>query len=243
VRGRTGVSRRLRPGDVLVQLGLVATALVVDVLVRWSTLDDVGKAVANARDVLALERSLGLDVERDVQRAVATLPAVDWFLTQLYVWGYLPVVLGALVWAYLTAAREDYLRLRDALLASGAVGMVVYATYPVAPPRMVPGFVDTVTRSSLDAFAHPAGIANEIAAMPSFHVAWLVVIAAVTAPRLRSRTWRVACWAYPALMALAVVSTGNHWVLDVPAGVAVAVVGLVVARRLAAARARARRSH
>jgi hypothetical protein len=127
------------------------------------------------------------------------------------------------------------------MLASGALGMVVYAAVPVAPPRLVGGYVDTVSAGSLDGVAHPAGIANEIAAVPSFHVAWLVLVAVVMARQSGSPTWRAFCWAYPVVMALSVVATGNHWVLDVPAGLAVAAVGAAVAQHLG--RVRARRSH
>ena len=40
---------------------------VCNAAVRWSTLDDDAEAVANARDVLSLQRTLGLDWERAVQ--------------------------------------------------------------------------------------------------------------------------------------------------------------------------------
>ena len=240
-RDAAATTRAARLGDVLVQLTLVGVALAVDVLVRWSTLDDYDEAAAHARDLVALERDLGVHAERAVQRAVSGLPALDTFLTQFYVWAYLPLLVASLVWTYVAARREDYLWLRDSLLASGAVGMVVYAAYPVAPPRMVAGYVDTVSRGSLDGVAHPAGIANEIAAVPSFHVAWVVLIAVVMARQSRSVVWRACCWAYPPVMALSVVATGNHWVLDIPAGLVVAGVGALVAQHLR--RVRAHRSH
>ena len=234
-------ARASRVGDVLVQLLLVGVALSVDVLVRWSTLDDYAQATANARDLVGLEKAWGVHVELAVQSVVSGLPALDAFLTQFYVWGYLPVLAASLVWTYLWARREDYLWLRDSMLASGALGMVVYAAVPVAPPRLVGGYVDTVSAGSLDGVAHPAGIANEIAAVPSFHVAWLVLVAVVMALQSESLTWRAFCWAYPVVMALSVVATGNHWVLDIPAGLAVAAVGALVAQYLG--RVRARRSH
>ena len=49
----------------------------------------------------------------------------------------------------------------------------------------------------------------------------------------RSRLVRVLCVVYPALMFVAV--TGNHWIIDVPAGVALAAAGVVVATRPGAA--------
>ena len=44
------------------------------------------------------------------------------------------------------------------------------------------------------------------------------------------RAW---CVVHPLLMCWVVVATGNHWVLDLPAGVAIAVLGLWVADRIA----------
>ena len=44
---------------------------------------------------------------------------------------------------------------------------------------------------------------------------------------------RIAGAAYPAAMLLIIVATGNHWVLDIPAGAAIAAVGLAGAAVLA----------
>ena len=61
---------------------------------------------------------------------------------------------------------------------------------------------------------------NPVAAMPSHHVAFAVVSGAGIAMRARSPLARAAWRAYPALVAVVVIATGNHYVLDVPAGAA-----------------------
>jgi hypothetical protein len=218
---------------VLVELALIGVALACNLVVRWYTLDDVDTAVAHARDLLGLQRTLGLDWERPVQDATLGVPGLSHFLSWFYVWGYFPAVFAALLGLYV-ARPAAYALLRNALLLSGAVGLLFYAFYPCAPPRLAGlGYTDTVlTSDALDAAARPQGLANEIAAIPSFHLAWLVVVAVVVFRTVRSRWLRVLCVLEPAVMAYAVVATGNHWVLDVPAGVALAAVGLVAAQRL-----------
>ena len=230
----TGVLRTRGRGlrGVTVELALVGVAVLVNLLVRWSTLDALDAALAHARDVVSLERTLGLDWERTIQDGALDLSWPSDLAAGFYVWGYFPVLAGALVGLY-AARPAAYARLRNALLASGALGMLCYAFYPTAPPRLSGlGFADTVSSSGFGAAARPVGVANELAAIPSFHIAWLVVIAVVVFGTVSSRVVRVLCVAVPALMSYVVVATGNHWVLDIPAGVVLALVGLLVADRL-----------
>jgi membrane-associated phospholipid phosphatase len=220
-------------GGVLVELGLVGVAVGCNLAVRWYTLDDVDTAVAHARDLLDLQRALGVDWERAIQDATLAMPWLSHNLSWFYVWGYFPAVFAAMVGLYV-ARPTAYALLRNALLLSGLVGLLFYAFYPCAPPRLAGlGYTDTVLgNDALDAAARPSGLANEIAAIPSFHMAWLIVAAVVVFITTRSRWLRLLCVLEPALMAYAVVATGNHWVLDVPAGAALAAVGLYGATRL-----------
>lgn len=215
---------------VAVELGLVGIAVLCNLAVRQYTVDDIDRAVAHARQILDLQQALGLDWEHAVQDATLQVGWLADLSSWLYVWGYFPVVAAALVGLYVRRP-EAYAALRNALLASGVVGLFFYAFYPTAPPRLTDlGYADTVLSSgSLDAAARPVGLANELAAIPSFHIAWLVVVAVVVFRATGSRALRTACVVHPAVMSYAVVATGNHWVLDVPAGVALAAVGLALA--------------
>lgn len=216
----------------LVELGLVVTALALNLLVRWYTLDELGVALAHAHDVLALEQWLGVDWEHGVQDATLAVPGLsalaDWF----YVWGYFPVVIGGLVWLYVSRPAT-YAVLRNGLLSSGAIGLLFYAFYPCAPPRLTDlGYTDTVASGVLDGAARPLGVANELAAIPSFHIAWLVVLAVVVYRATDSSLLRVLCVVHPVVMSYVIVATANHWVLDIPAGVALGWAGLFVADRI-----------
>jgi hypothetical protein len=82
------------------------------------------------------------------------------------------------------------------------------------------GFIDTTIMAGV---ANAAGsAANPYAAMPSLHLAWAAWTAFV-AVRMTRNVWLRRAWmAYPVLTTLVVVGTGNHYLLDVFAGVAVA---------------------
>jgi hypothetical protein len=226
---RPGAPARTLQGA-LGELALIALALACYLLVRDYTDDATASAARHARDLLALERAVGLDGEHAVQDATLAVPGLDVVVTQFYVWGYFPVVLGVLGWLFVRH-RAHYGRYRDALLASGAGGLLVYAFYPCAPPWIGGvGYTDTVPAHSLESVARPEVITNHLGAMPSFHVGWLALAAWAAWPVLRSRRARALAVVWPALMAYAVVATGNHWVLDAPAGLALAGVGVLATR-------------
>jgi hypothetical protein len=69
---------------------------------------------------------------------------------------------------------------------------------------------------------------NEYAAMPSMHCGW-ALWCGIQMWQLGGRWWRTAGVAYPATMAVIVVATGNHFVLDVVAGGLAVAVGYAVA--------------
>jgi membrane-associated phospholipid phosphatase len=114
------------------------------------------------------------------------------------------------------------------MMISGGLGLCVYTTYPVAPPRLANlDLVDTVVeQSSAYRVLQPPAFVNQYAAMPSLHVGWdlLVGLALVAAA---GTVWlRTVGRVMPVLMAFATVATANHYLLDVLGGVAFALVGL-----------------
>jgi len=228
---------------VLLELGFVAAAVACYLVVRAYTADRTAEAVSNAQGLLARERQLGVDWEHQVQDATMSVPGLSEFFTQFYIWGYLPTLIVVTIWLYVRH-RESYRTLRTALLASGVAGLAAYAFYPCAPPWIADaGFTDTVTEGPFLSVARPPDITNHLGAFPSFHVGWVILAGIVVFSATRSRLVRALCVLHPAAMSYAVVSTGNHWVLDIPAGVLLAVVGLVAGRYVARATGRWRDHH
>lgn len=227
----TSLLVRRAPGllGVAVEVGVVLVALIANLLARRLTLDSLDVALAHAHSILSLERTLGLDWEHAAQDSVDAVPWLGTVASWFYVLGYLPVVAGALV-ALFVIRPHDYAFLRNALLAAGIVGLPVYVLWPLAPPRLTDlGYTDTVSTSLVEGAARPVGMANEIAAMPSFHVGYLLIVSVVVWRLSRSPLLRTWCVLHPLAMGWAVLVSANHWVLDLPAGVALAAVGLGVA--------------
>ena len=73
---------------------------------------------------------------------------------------------------------------------------------------------------------------NKYAALPSFHVGWNVLACVVLFRSVKSVPVRIFAVASPLLMSIAVVLTGNHWVVDGFVGTALAMIGLYAAHRL-----------
>ncbi len=184
----------------------------------------------HAEDVVALERRLGLDHEAAAQSLVVGSHALSTVANWVYIWGHWPVIIATLVWLAVRH-REAYMRLRNAMIASGLIGIVVFVTYPVAPPRLAGlGLVDTVTeQSAAYRVLQPPAFVNQYAAMPSLHVGWDLLVGLTVASVLGGTWLRWAARIMPMAMVLAVVVTANHYLLDVVAGAFVALVGLRVA--------------
>jgi len=138
-------------------------------------------------------------------------------------------VIGTLIWL-VRSNRSEYVKLRNAMIVSGLIGLVIFTTFPVAPPRLFsPDFVDTVTQRSYSyRMLQPPAFVNRYAAMPSLHFGWNVLVGIAWYRTARSRAMKVAAVLMPAAMAWAVVATANHWVLDVIIGGTVALIGLLI---------------
>jgi len=221
-----------RAGFALRQAALLAVAVAVYFLVRSLTIGSVEDAHRNAGLVVGLERRLGIFVERDLQSRILDLDGAAQVLNAIYIYGHWPVI--AAVFAWLAWRRRDaFVVYRNALLISGVVGMLIVATFPVAPPRLMDlGFIDTVTlHSEAYRVLQPPSFTNQYAAMPSFHVGW-DLLAGLALVREGGRRWtRVVGSVLPLLMVLSVVATGNHYFLDAVVGDAIVLTSLAVATR------------
>ena len=203
--------------------------------VRGVSIGSEPEAMRHARDVVDVERALGLFREGGIQSLLA--PASRLFSTY-YMVGFAPLIALALVWL----ARRDrtlYRQLRTALLVSLAIATVVFVLFPAAPPRLVGGLgiSDTVGLSGHDTGSFMGIRFNPYAAMPSMHVGWSLLVALYCRRAARTRPVRALFSLHPALMALTVVATGNHYLLDGAAGIAVVCIALALLARRPALRA------
>jgi len=159
----------------------------------------------------------------------------------------LPHVVAFVLWRQ---GSQLFRRYCLALLGAVYAGLLTCLILPTTPPwlasregllprvwHVVPGVwnrADEAVYANGEAAVGP----NAVAAMPSLHMAGAVLVALVL--------WRALPWArplaiaYPAAMALTLVYTGEHYVVDVVAGAALAVAAWAwapaLSRRLAALR-------
>jgi membrane-associated phospholipid phosphatase len=185
----------------------------------------------NARSLIHLEKSLNIFIEPNAQNFFMQHHLGMPFWNGLYVVSQvvaLPLTLF-LVYRY---RRQSYAFVRNMAAISWSAGLVCYALFPVAPPRLLAsGFTDTVSSQTffnLDS-SFIRAFYNPVAAMPSLHVGMAPVVAwaliALT-PWWWSRALGVA---YPLLIAVSIVVTGNHYVLDIAGGLAVVIPAVLIA--------------
>lgn len=220
-------ARWARPVDVLAQFLLVLGAGLVYFFVRGLTQGGEVQAIAHGEAIVRFEQAVGLHFDESMQAWMAGSRPVVTLGNWVYIWGHWPVIAATLYWLYRNDRRR-YLLLRNAMFASGAVGVVIFALYPVAPPRLLAtGFVDTVTEFSTSyRVLQPPALVNKFAALPSLHVGWNLLVGVVLYRSSRSPAVRAFAVASPVAMTVAVVVTANHYVIDAVVGMAVALVGL-----------------
>jgi hypothetical protein len=231
----TQLARRLgRKGlaGLAAEVALIGIALPLYYLVRGLSHERVAVAFDNANQLIDLERALGIFWEADLQDQVLSYGWLVDTLNAMYLYGHLPVVLVIAVWLHFRH-RPQYLLMRNAFLISGAIGLVVYVSFPVAPPRLMPeefGFTDTVFRQyGVSRVANPWFLRNEYAAVPSLHFGWNLLAAVAVWLASRDVVLRSFVVVMPLATLAAIVLTANHYFLDAVAGLLVIVVGMALA--------------
>jgi len=199
---------------------------------RWLFIGDLPSATANAKDIVDVERSLGVFVERPIQDG-SDSGAVVWSLNKIYMFAQMVILPGVLVWLY-RANRRVYRGLRDTVLATWLLSLPIYALFPVAPPRLAGvGIGDTM--AGPDGTSEMTGrlatkFFNPLAAVPSLHTGFAFAVGIALLVAFRHRWAKGLALLWGPLIALTVVATGNHFVFDVAAGILVTVAGYGVAR-------------
>jgi hypothetical protein len=211
--------------DFVLQLGIWFGFFFAYQIARGLADQDVAEAFQNGRGLIDLERAMHTLVEPDLQRVVVHL---DWLVQSVNVTYWLSqfAVLGlALLWIYFFR-NEHFRTVRNWIIAANMLALVGYVLMPTAPPRMFPeeGFVDTLlVHSSLN---HESGLvqlaSNPYAAMPSVHAADALIIGFAMAALVRTPIAKLLWTLWPTWVWFSVMATGNHFWLDIAAGVGAA---------------------
>ncbi len=137
--------------------------------------DDAKPAFENARYLMKVEQSIGIFKEISFQSALLSYETVVHTFNIIYFYGHWPAIVA--IGAYLFVTKPQvYTITRNAFLISGAVALVFFILFPVAPPRLATfGIVDTLSWTvPVDYDNSP--MVNPYAALPSMHVGWALLI-------------------------------------------------------------------
>jgi hypothetical protein len=205
-------------------------------------LNVAGDALARGLRVWDAERWMHLPNEVTMQRwALHAIWFVQFFNVYYIVFHVAPLGIF-LVWLYVRH-RDRFPYWRNQLAFVSIVGQCIQFI-PVAPPRFFPqlGFVDTAALYGPTVYrSGGVGDPGQLAAMPSMHVAWAMVvgIGAVTASRSR---WRWLGALHALCTVLAVTLTAYHWLLDGIVATGLLLIGMGVAAGWNRAQAARRRT-
>jgi PAP2 superfamily len=203
-------------------------------IVRGAGGENVDAAMRNTADIVAVERAVGMYVERGVQDAFEAIPMAPALLGLAYVLLHFVGTAVALVWVH-RRHPERFPVLRTTFIAATALALVGYVFFPAAPPRLAElGFSDTVTTATgFDLSSDLLGaLYNPFAAVPSLHFGYALIVGAALVTLAARRSVRILGALYPAAMLVIIVGTGNHFIVDAALGGLVVVAGWLAARVL-----------
>jgi len=222
---------------------VVGVALVVVLVVPLVAPTGIpSSALGNAVLLVDIERTFGLFFEDTVQDlALGFTPlvvAANWWYGIMH----FAVTAAVFVWLF-RRHRAAYPLWRNTFAISSVLTLAIQALWAATPPRLLEGaddtphFVDTLSQfSSPWSFSSGGGVTNQYAAIPSMHIVWALIVACVIVPRAAHRWVRVCAVIYPMITVLAIMATGNHYIIDAIAAVPIVAVGYALARAMPAAR-------
>lgn len=167
-------------------------------------------ALGRARWIRDFQADVHLPSEAGVQHLILGHPLLVQAANVYYAGVHFPATIAFLIWLFLRH-RDAYRPVRWVLVGT-TLACLLIQLMPVAPPRMLPGIVDTGLRYGQSVYGSGFA-ADQLSAMPSVHVAWALLVAYYTW-RIADSRWRVVGTVHAVLTVFVVVVTGNHWWLD-----------------------------
>ncbi|MDA1278995.1 MAG: phosphatase PAP2 family protein [Chloroflexi bacterium] len=212
------------------ELAIIAGCYLVFALAKNLTdPSPVLRAVSNGWNLIRLEDALALNHESVIQQLVGGFSLGFLIaLTYFYAVGMWLGLIGIAAILFIKN-RAAYILLRRTFVVTMVLGAIIFAVFPLAPPRFMPGYgmTDTVTLLGLDPAPHSDSAIsyNRFAAMPSLHYTWALLVM-VGAFKLGWGWAKLTGIAFQALMFVAIIATANHYVLDAFAGAALLLIAL-----------------
>jgi hypothetical protein len=214
------------------EIGLVAVAFLLYFTVRGLVVDRIDEALANANDIIDLERAWGIFWEPRLQDLIIEHRWAVQLMNFVYFWLDFPLIVAVGLFMYFKR-QHIYTVTRDALLLSGAIALVIYNLYPVMPPRLLPTgeFVGTIEKYSDLSYqaASTQAFVNPYAAVPSLHFGWAMILGGAMFLAFKHPLVRAFALLLPWAQLAAIVFTANHYILDAAVGLVVCLAGVALA--------------
>jgi PAP2 superfamily len=226
-RLRTVVSRH----DGLAQVAVVLGAVGAYEAMRLAVRPDWPLALEHAREVAGWERVAHLAWEAPLQRLLLQVPVLVDAINAFYLGAHFAVTGLFFLWLY-GRSKPGFRLFRNGFLVATTLALVVAWRFPTAPPRVAGlGLVDTLQRFSGLDIGSPGsgGLSDPVAALPSLHAGWAFGVAAGVLVYARSPAVRALACLYAAAVTLAILVTGNHFVVDALGGALVMALGFGLA--------------
>jgi hypothetical protein len=187
----------------------------------------------NAHSIAELEQGLSVAWEQSVQRAFLDVPQLVEAMNLFYFVGHFLLTGIFFYWLY-HRSRDGYRSFRNAFMVATALAVLIHWQYPTAPPRLMGelGIADTLRLFWNVDIGSPQvdAVSNPVAAVPSLHAGWALGVGIGLVRYAKSRTLQVLGVIYPVVVLLTIVVTGNHFIFDALAGMAVLAAGFLVIR-------------
>ncbi|MGW6195130.1 phosphatase PAP2 family protein [Kribbella sp. NPDC055110] len=220
------------------EIALLAALFGVYNLGRFLSAEHAGSAFRHADELIRWEAWLRLPSEATFQHHALKIDGLAQLANVFYASVHFPLTAVVLLWLLIRRPAE-YGKARWALASLTGLALIGHMFFPLAPPRMMPGWVDTGVQLGQSVYGPSthSGVANQFAAMPSLHVGWALMVAVFLIRATRSR-WRWLWIAHPLLTFTVVVVTANHYWLDGLVAIALAVPLLLIFDSSSSARTR-----
>jgi hypothetical protein len=213
------------------EAGLVLGLFTLWQIVRILAVTKVEGGLEHGLWLWNLEQDLHLASELSLERFTLGHHTLMRWANVFYAYVHFPAMNVFLIWVF-ARHRTDYPSVRNLIVLLTGSCLLIQMFVPVAPPRMLTsvGFVDEALLLGQSVYGQfGSGVAAQLSAMPSVHVAWAFLIA-YEVIRISPSRWRWLTVAHPVLTSLVVVVTANHFWADGIVAVALLVLAEAVRR-------------
>jgi hypothetical protein len=214
------------------EIAIIALGYWLYSLGRNAIPEQVSIAMRHGLSIQHLQDHIGLNFELSLNHWVADNVWIAQILDYYYATLHFVVTIGVMLWLFIKRPHI-YRGARTVLFTLTLIALAGFALFPVAPPRLLPGYsyIDTVIQNhTWGSLADPeiASHSNQYAAMPSLHIAWALWCGLALFMCARSVWARTLGLLYPIFTLIVIIGTANHYIIDAVGGAIVVMLAFAV---------------